>query len=128
MVDTDRAGVRLDQKLGDDDSLVLLHNWTAQTVDAFQLVAGQNPDVEIRSQRSRATWKHSFSAATSAELSAGFDRLSSLLIPEPNAVGHWVFLNFAIQDLGPSPTIPINRAENTFRYAGAVRHTRGNTC
>ena len=125
VVDTDRAGVRVDQKLGDKDSLVLLHNLTVQTVDAFQLVAGQNPDIEVRSQRSRATWKRRFSAATNAELSAGFDRLSSLLIPEPNAVGHWVFLNFAIQDLGPSPTIPIDRAENTFRYAGVVRHTRG---
>jgi hypothetical protein len=31
-----------------------------------------------------------------------------------------------IQGLGPPPPIPIVRAQNRFRYAGAVTHVRGN--
>ena len=86
-------------------------------MNAFQLVAGQNPDTTIRVHRARATWSRQWSPATVSNLSAAFDRLGSLLVSEENAVGPAVFVS-GLATLGPNPYVPIDRAENRFRYAG----------
>ena len=44
----------LDQALGDRDKLFLRYGLTSQSVEAFQLVAGQNPDTDIKSHRARS--------------------------------------------------------------------------
>jgi len=123
-INNNQGGIRLDQLLGTRDRFTTQYNYTSQHVDAFELVAGQNPDTDTRSHRARATWARTWSAATTVELSAGFDRIGSLLVPEPNAVGPMVSPS-GLETLGPQAIIPIDRAQNLYRYAGQLRSTHG---
>jgi len=124
-IDDNNGSIRLDQQLTTRQSLILRHQYTTQKVDAFQLVAGQNPDTTTRAHTAQITWNFAKSAATNLTATAMFDRVGSLLIPEPNAVGPQVNFSNVITTLGPGSTIPIDRAQNRFRYAGAIRQTRG---
>jgi hypothetical protein len=125
-VDTDNGSIRLDQLNGDRDRFVLRYVFTSQRLDAFELLAGQNPDTTIKSHSTRLTWDRAWSASTSTSLSAGFDRLHSLLVPEPNAVGPNVQMGSIISDLGPGGGLPIDRVQNRFRYGAQERAARGN--
>ena len=124
-IDEDTALLRFDQDLGDDDRLFLQYGFTAQQVDAFQLVAGQNPDADIKSHRARITWNRTWNASTTSDLTAAFDRLGTLLRPEENAVGPLVSVQGVLTGLGPGGVIPLDRSLNTFRYGGRLRQTRG---
>ncbi len=123
-INNNNGGIRLDQYAGDRDRVALQYQFTAQSVDAFQLVAGQNPDTDTKSHRARITWSRLWMPSTVTDLSAGFDRLGSFLRPEPNAVGPTVSIS-GLETLGPQAIIPIDRAMNLFRYAGHLRHTTG---
>lgn len=125
LIDNNNAGLRLDQSLGTRDRLVALYQFTGQHVEAFELVAGQNPNTDTKSHRARLTWTRAWSPRTVTELSAGFDRIRSLLVPEKNAVDMMVSIS-GLETLGPQGSIPIDRAQNLFRYAGALRRTDGN--
>lgn len=123
-IDDDTALLRIEQARGDADRIYLQYGFTAQQVDAFQLVAGQNPDADIKSHRAAVTWNRAWSPTTATDLSAGFDRIGTLLRPEENAVGPLVSTSF-LTALGPGGVIPLDRALNTFRYAGRLQQTRG---
>ncbi|HEU0123490.1 MAG TPA: TonB-dependent receptor [Bryobacteraceae bacterium] len=124
-INDNNAAVRLDQKLTTRHSLFLRHQYTSQTVDAFQLVAGQNPDTTTRAHTAQLSWSYLRSPSTSILFTAMFDRVGSVLLPEPNAVGPQVNFSNVITTLGPGSNIPINRAQNRFRYGAALRQTRG---
>lgn len=124
-INTDAASGRLDHQVGRRDQLALRYAFTGQVVNPFQFVAGQNPDTFIKSHVARLTWTRNWSPATVAEFSIGFDRTTSLLRPEKNAVGPTVMVAGALTGLGPAPPIPINRALNNFRYAFGVQQKRG---
>ena len=123
-INTDSTRVQLDRAGPLGGKLAVRHAWTAQNVDAFQLVVGQNPDTDNRSHSARMTWSRSFSPATTAQATVGFDRLGSLLLPAEGALGP-IMIGRALTNLGPFPIIPIDRAQNRFRYGSTVRHTRG---
>lgn len=125
IINNNSASLGLRQGIREKGNLNLLYQFTSQSVQAFQLVAGQNPNTETKSHRARITYAHSFSPATLLDFSSGFDRLGSLLVPEPNAVGPMVSIS-GLTTLGPLGGIPIDRAENLFRQAAQVRHTTGN--
>ncbi len=120
-IDTDNGGVRLDQRRGARDRFTLQYSFTGQVVDAFELLAGQNPDTTTKAHTARATWSRAWSANTVTNFTAGFDRTRSLIVPEPNAVGPTVTFGNALEGLGPGSDLPIDRAQNRFRYAGQVR-------
>lgn len=122
-IDTNRTGGILDQSIGEKNRLIFRYGLTAQKVKAFQLVAGQNPDSDVRAHTARITWNRAWSPTTIGDFSTGFDRITTMLDQEANAVGPVVSI-FIIQRLG-SPTVPVDRAINEFRQAGQVRHTRG---
>ena len=124
-VDTDSANLRLDHDLGGRARLGLGYVFTSQSVDAFQFVRGRNPDTEIKNHRPRATWTKASPGGTVTNLSAGFDRIGSLLIPEPNNFGPTVGVGNAIDGQGPNPLIPVDRAINTYRVAGQTTRTYG---
>src|SRR5262249_11193452 len=86
---------------------------------------GQNPDTTTKSHSSRVAWDRAWTASTEMNAAFGFDRLHSLLIPEPNTVGPSVSFSGVIDPLGPSSTLPIDRVQNRFRYAGEARLARG---
>ena len=125
VIDNNNAGARLDHAATDRDRVVAQYGFTSQAVDAFQLVNGQNPDTDTKNHRARLTWNRAWSAATVSNFTMGFDRIRSLLRPEPNAVGPMVSIA-GLTTLGPLGSIPIDRAQNLFRYAGQVRQSRGN--
>ncbi len=124
-VDTDSANLRLDRDLDQRSKLGIAYTFTSQSVDAFQFVRGRNPDTEIKNHRPRITWTRATPGGIVANISAGFDRVGSLLIPEPNNFGPTVGVSNALDGQGPSPLIPVDRAINTFRMAGQVARTFG---
>jgi hypothetical protein len=118
-LDTQNTGLRLDQSFG-KHRLTSRHAWTHQALDAFQLVAGQNPDTTTKNHDARLTWTYTRNANEIWDLSAAFQRTRSLLVPEPNAVGPQVQVGTAFEKLGPGSSIPIDRVQN--RYAVSLRH------
>ena len=123
-IDNNNIGARLDHSFTGPDRLVLQYLHTSQRVDAFQLVDGQNPDTDTRSHRARLTWNRNWGGAVITDLTAGFDRIGSLLLPEPNAVGPMVMTG-GLTTLGPLWNIPIDLAMNMFRYGGQIEQVRG---
>ena len=123
-INTDSARIQIDRPGPMDGKLALRYAWTAQNVDAFQLVVGQNPDTDTKSHAARVTWSRSFSPSTSVQLSTGLDRLGSLLLPAKGALGP-IMIGRALTNLGPFPIIPIDRAQNRFRQGVTLRHQRG---
>ncbi len=124
VIDNDQAHLRLDQQLSGRDQLALQYQFTSQNVDAFQLVAGQNPDTNTKSHLARIGWTHSWDARTISIFAISYDRLTSLLQPEPNAVGAYVAIA-GLTSLGPDGTIPLDRAQNQIRTAAQLRRTAG---
>ncbi len=125
-IDGDNFSGRLDQGIGPKDLVFLQYAFTSQKVTAFQLVAGQNPDTRTLSHQARLTWTRQWSARTLTDVSGGFDRVGSLLVPEKNAVGPAVAISNALENLGPSNIIPIDRAQNLIRSAAQLRRISGN--
>src|SRR5258706_2887377 len=124
-INPDASTIRLDQDVGARDRLFLSHTFTNQQVNAFELVAGQNPDTNTKSHSGRATWNHAFDPVSALDLTFGFDRVHSLLVPEPHAVGPQVIIGTSYQSLGPTATVPIDRQSNRFRYAVVYRRQIG---
>ncbi len=124
-INTDASNLRLDQDLGPRDKIFAQHSFTNQKVMAFEFVAGQNPDTNTKSNNARLTWNHLFDARTLIDFTIGFDRVHSLLVPEPNAVGPQVIIGTSYQSLGPGATVPIDRQINRFRYAAVYRRQTG---
>ena len=123
-IDHRMGGARLDERMSARDAVALVYDFTSQDVDAFQLVAGQNPDTHIKNHRARATWTRTQDARTVIEATAAFDRLGTLLVPEPNAVGPMISTG-GLETLGPQAIIPLDRAMNVYRAAAALRRQSG---
>ncbi len=124
MIDSNNARARLDHEFNARDRLALDYAQVTQSVDAFQFVAGQNPDTDTRAHKTRILWTRQWSPSTVSEATLGFDRIRSYLRPEPNAVGPMVSTS-GLETLGPQGSIPIDRVQNLFRYAGQLRATAG---
>jgi len=101
------------------------HQLTRQHVDAFQLVAGQNPDNAIHTHRSQVSWRFGTAAGTEAALGVTFSRARTVLEAEPNARPFRIRVGFQIEELGPDSEFPVNRATNSFRYGGVFSQRLG---
>ncbi|WP_031495850.1 TonB-dependent receptor domain-containing protein [Bryobacter aggregatus] len=120
-IDTWNTTTRLDQALG-KHRLSARHTWTDQKVDAFQLVAGQNPDTTTKAHDARLTWSYAPDAKSVWDTTVGFARNRTLLVPEPNAVGPQVQVGTAFEKLGPGSSIPVDRVQNRFRVSSRFQH------
>ena len=125
VIDETDGTLRLDPPEIVNGRLSISHTLSRQRVDAFQFVAGQNPDSSIHSHRSRISYRKPLSATTELGLGFIFQRTRSLLTPEPNAVGPRVRIGFQIEELGPDSHCPIDRAQNTFRWGSLLSHKAG---
>lgn len=125
VVDSDATAIRLNQRLSQRDRLWLQHSFTSQSVDAFQLVAGRNPDTDTRVHNAGITWSRTWSPDSTSELSIGFDRLASLLVQEERWGNLPSVYTSRLSGLGAAWIIPIDRAQNRFRYAGRFRRRTG---
>ena len=125
-INNDMAGGRLDLPLGTPDRIALDYRFRKQAVDAFQLVKGQNPNTTTGSHDARITWTRDLSAETTANLSAGFRRMTSLIVQDETAFGPLVWLMRQLETLGGTSSIPYDRAQNFYRYAGSIATRKGN--
>ncbi len=116
--------LRVDQQLNKRDQLALQYVFTAQNVDAFQFVKGQNPNTDTKSHTARLVWTRQWDAALLTHLTVSYERVTSLLEPARDAVGPFVLVA-GLSFIGPDGAIPINRAQNSIRTAGLLRRTDG---
>ena len=112
-INTKSAGIRLDTALL-KDRISAVYRLTTQSVDAFELIQGQNPNTDTKSHSARITWSRKVWAGAVLEATSSFDRIRTLIVPEPNAVGPQVQIS-TIETIGPGSNIPIDRAQNVFR-------------
>ena len=124
-IDNDRADATLDHAFSEKDAVVARYAVTLQQVEAFQLVGGQNPDTTTKNHDARLTWTRTWSPTTVSDLSMGYRRVGSLLVPEETSLGPFYLFGRLMDSIGPNSSIPIDRASNTFRYAGRLRKSAG---
>ncbi len=125
-INSDVAGGKLDLPLTAMDRLSLDYRFRKQKVDAFQLVQGQNPNTTTGSHDARVTWTRDVSADTTGVLSARFRRVTSLIVQDETALGPLVWMQRQLETLGGTSSIPYDRAQNFFRYAGSLTTRMGN--
>jgi hypothetical protein len=118
-IDGRDASVALEQDPGARDRVTASYQFVGQVVNAFQLVAGQNPNTDTKSHRARLTWTRQWSSTTNTQVSSGFERIRSLLVPDSTAPGPTISVS-GLATLGPSSIIPIDRAFNVFRDEASV--------
>ena len=123
-IDTTSTTARIDQIIS-KHRISARHTWTNQNVDAFQLVAGQNPDTTTKAHDARLTWGYTRDSRTDFETTLGFSRNRTLLVPEPNAVGPQVVIGTAFEKLGPGSSIPVDRIQNRYRYSSKIQRQQG---
>jgi hypothetical protein len=124
LIDNNQAKIRLDHNLGSKDQLALIYQFTAQSVDAFQFVAGQNPDTETKSHLMHIAWTRQWNEKTVSYFAVSYDRLTSHLQPAENSVGPYVLIS-GLTGLGPEGNIPIDREQNQIRYAAQLQRSQG---
>lgn len=123
-INNHQANFRIDQTLTNKDGLALQYQFTNQNVQAFQLVAGQNPNTDTKSHIARLVWTRQWSPTTLSYLTASYDRVTSVLLPDDQAVGPYVSPS-GLTSLGPDGSIPIDRAQNQVRFGGQLRRGQG---
>lgn len=123
-IDTDVASGQLTQRINAANRLMMRYQFTGQKVDAFQFVRGQNPNTRNKSHTARLTWDHTLGPRTVLNTSIGFDRQGALLAPAPGGESGPILIT-GLTRLGPSPAVPLDRAQNRFRYAASVQYVRG---
>lgn len=123
-IHNDRVSAALDNTLG-SNALTLRYNVTLQHVEAFQLVGGQNPDTTTKNHNARVTWNRSWNPYTTTDVSAGYERIGSLLVPEETSLGAFYLFSRILQSIGPGSSIPIDRAQNLLRYGARVSRRAG---
>ncbi len=119
-----QAGGKLNQTLGTADNLAFSYNFVQQVVHAFQLVVGQNPNTTTRNHSIGFTWTRTISPTTIADFTANFNRVTSVLQPDAAALGPNFSFSEEFTKIGDS-TYPVDRVQNTFRYAGRLRRSAG---
>lgn len=123
-IDTANSLARIDQIFA-KHRVFARHTWTNQNIDAFQLVAGQNPNTSTKAHDARLTWVYAPDARTNYDTTLGFSRNRTLLVPEPNAVGPQVQIGTAFEKLGPGSQIPVDRIQNRYRVSTRVQRQQG---
>ena len=123
-IDNDRLGATLDNNFG-ENRVSVKYNVTLQDVEAFQLHGGQNPDTTTKNHNARVTWSRAWTPQTTTDFSMGYERIGSLLVPEETSLGGFFLFSRILASIGPGGNIPIDRAQNMFRYAGLINTVQG---
>ncbi|MCX6623363.1 MAG: TonB-dependent receptor, partial [Acidobacteria bacterium] len=118
-IDGRDATARLSHDVTARDRVLASVQFTGQAVEAFQFVAGQNPNTDTKSDRARLSWLRQWSPDFGMVVSAALDRLHSRLTPDATSPGPTLAVS-GLQTLGPLASIPIDRALNTFHYEGGI--------
>ncbi|MBI2816960.1 MAG: TonB-dependent receptor [Acidobacteria bacterium] len=123
---------RLDYKPLAGSSLAMRYNVSDYNEDPFQIVAGQNPQTNVRNQGMHLGWTQSFSANTVGRFGFHFDRSTALLEPTRrfsqllSSLGISTVPDIDVSDevsgIGAGPQFPRRRIQNRFQpYADISR-------
>ena len=137
---TDALG-RADWKLGTNDSYAFRYNVSDYSEDPFQLVAGQVPQTNVRTQGAYLNLTHVFSPSTLGNFNLYYDRLAANLQPTERFsnllkglgistmpdVQFTMGTNAAseLANIGPGPQFPRLRVQNRFGFRPDFTHTMG---
>jgi hypothetical protein len=132
---------RLDLRPNGRTSLAGLYSANQYSEDPFQLVMGQNPETDLRSQSAYVDGSHNFSPQTSGQFGFYYDRVRASLVPTPQVsdllqnLGYKVVpeVTFAggggsladLAEIGPGIQFPRMRVENRFKLFASLSRTMG---
>ena len=105
-INNNRGSITLDQVFGEQDRVTLRYGFTGQDVEAFQLVGGQNPDTTTKNHDAKITWNRAWTPATITDVTAGYERIGSLIVPEETAVGPLILTALSSSFWDPAQTFP----------------------
>ncbi len=122
-IDTDTHTGQITQQLSSRDSITARYAFTGQLVEAFQFVAGQNPNTMTKSHNAATTWHRVLTAQTVMDVTGGFERTTTNLAVADGAVGP---INVqGLTALGPNFDVPRWRVQNRFRGSASLQAKRG---
>jgi hypothetical protein len=132
---------RLDVRPDDKTSVAGLYSANQYSENPFQLVIGQNPETDLRSQSAYVDVTRSFSTETIGQFGFYFDRVRASLLPTRQVtdllsnLGYKVVpeITFAggggsladLGEIGPGIQFPRFRVENRFRTFASLTRTMG---
>ena len=129
------ALARLDYKWRDTDVIALRYTVSDYVEDPFQLVAGQNPQTNIRNQGAHASITHTLSPQTVGRFGFHYDRTGAILdttsrfnellaplgiTPVPD-----IDMRFEATNIGPGQKFPRRRIQNRFQLYSDFSQTHG---
>ena len=130
-IDSEDWTLKLDYLLNDQNRFAFQYALTNFSEDPFELVIGENPQTDLRSQSFSATYVRNWSPAVVVESSFYFDRLRALLVPtesfrsllDPLGLPDVPDIDFGgdfadLTPLGPGTEYPRERFQN--RFAGQL--------
>ena len=132
---------RLDLKPRDKTSVAGLYSVSQYSEDPFQLVLGQNPQTDLRSEAAYADLNQVFSPATAGQFGFHFDRVRASLLPTRQFDDLLAPLGFSsvpdiifaggsssqaeLAAIGPGIQFPRLRVENRFKMFSNISRTMG---
>jgi hypothetical protein len=125
-IDTNALSGWIDAPIGSKDALSMRYQVTAQSVKAFQLVAGQNPDSDLHNHRITSTWRHVLSPSVQAAFAASYDRTTTSIRADPTSPAERINVTNVIQTIGNDTDVPVRRTQNLFRESASLEGIHGN--
>jgi hypothetical protein len=132
---------RLDIRPDEKTSVAGLYSANQYSEDPFQLVIGQNPDTDLRSQSTYVDVTRAFSPQTTGQFGFYYDRVRASLLPTQQVsdllsnLGYKVVpeITFAggggsladLGEIGPGIQFPRFRVENRFKLLASLSRTMG---
>jgi hypothetical protein len=134
-IDSTDGLARLDLSPGERSTLVLRYSVSDYVEDPFQLVAGQNPQTNLRNQSAHSSLTHVFSPHTLFRFGLHYDRPSALLEPTERfnellaPLGITPVPDVTITGdaagIGPGPKFPRRRVQNRFQTYSDLSRSLG---
>lgn len=135
-VDSKDALARLDYKWNETNNLAGRYTVSDYAEVPFQIVAGQNPQTDVRTQGAYVSLTRAFSPAMTGRVAFNYDRTAASLRPTQRFLELFSGLGITnvpdvdfqsdeFSDIGPLPQFPRIRAQNRFQLYADVARTAG---
>jgi hypothetical protein len=135
-IDSKDALLRLDRRHNENTNLAFRYTVSDYGEEPFQIIAGQNPQTDVRTQAAYLSLTHSFSPDTTSRFAFNYDRTGASLLPTERFLDLFAglglpsvpdidFASDEFTDLGPLPQFPRRRAQNRFQTYADVSRSAG---
>ena len=136
-IDSKDGLLRLDFSFDQNNSLAFLNSINDYAEDPFELVMGQNPQINARNLALHTSLIHNFSPNTVGRIGFHFDRLAASLSPPEEflnllasqgiaaAVPDVDFQADSLDDIGPGTSFPHRQVQNRFQLYGDATYRFG---